>query len=254
MQFIFGAGDFYGVPLADANGNSISNPTPIHLGVMQEMSLEFSGDVKELYGSMKFAIDVAGGKNKVSGKVKAAQINGQALNSLYFGQGMTAGTMMAAYSDTTGATIPATPFAITPTPPSSGTWIEDLGVIDSNGEPFTCVASAPTTGQYSVAAGVYTFAAADTSKTVFISYRYSATAASAKKISITNQLMGAAPLVGARLQTTYRGKKALVVLYSAIFTKLHLLGTKLDDYSIPEFDFAAFANGANQVADIYLSE
>jgi hypothetical protein len=254
MQFLFGAGDFYGIPLTDAQGNSISNPTPIHLGVMQEMSLDFQGDVKELYGQYKFAVDVAGGKNKVSGKVKNAQISGQAVNSLFFGQGMTSGTMMAAYSDTTGAAIPTTPYTITPTVPGSGTWLEDLGVVDSNGVPLTCVASAPATGQYMVAAGVYTFAAADTGKTVFISYRYSATSTTAKKISVVNQQMGAAPLIKAELQVSYRGKRALVVLYNSIFTKLSLFGTKLDDYSVPELDFSAFANGANQIADIYVSE
>ena len=254
MQFLFGAGDFYGVPLTDAQGNAISNPTPIHLGVMQEMSLEFQGDVKELYGQYKFAVDVAGGKNKVSGKVKNAQISGQAVNSLFFGQGMTSGTMMACYSDTAGAAIPSSPYTITVTPPSSGTFVEDLGVVDSNGVPFTCVASAPATGQYSVSAGTYTFAAADTGKLVFISYRYSATATGAKKISVVNQQMGAAPLIKAELQVQYRGKRALVVLYSSIFTKLSLFGTKLDDYSVPEMDFSGFANGANQIADIYVSE
>jgi len=120
--------------------------------------------------------------------------------------------------------------------------------------PFTCVASAPATGQYSVSAGTYTFAAADTTKLVFISYRYSATAAGAKKISVVNQQMGAAPLIKAEMQVNYRGKRALVVLYSSIFTKLSLFGTKLDDYSVPEMDFSGFANGANQIADIYVSE
>ncbi|MCL2658773.1 MAG: hypothetical protein FWD62_15460 [Betaproteobacteria bacterium] len=255
MQFLFGAGDFYGIPLTDALGNTVANPTPIKLGVLQEMSLEFSGDVKELYGQYKFAVDVAGGKNKISGKVKHAQISGAAVSSLFFGQGMSSGTMMAAYSDTTGAAIPAAPSTITIAPPGTGTFIEDLGVIDSNGLPMTCVASAPTAGQYSVSAtGVYTFVTADSGKTVFISYRYSAAAAGAKLISVTNQPMGAAPLIKAQMQVSYRGKRALVVLHNAIFTKLGLFGTKLDDYSVPELDFSGFANGAQQVADIYVSE
>lgn len=251
MQFNFGAGEFYGVPLTDAAGNAISNPTPIRIGIMQEMSLEFSTDVKELHGQYQFAVDVGRGKGKVGGKVKGAQINGQALNSLFFGQTQTGGTLQAVNSDTTGQVIPATPFTITP---SSGTWLEDLGVIDANGVPLKRVASAPATGQYSVSAGVYTFAAADTGTTVFINYRYSSSSAGAQKIAITNQLMGAAPLIKAHMQVAYRGKKSLVTLYSAMFTKLMLYSTKLDDYSIPEQDFSAFANGAGQIADIFVSE
>lgn len=254
MQFIFGAGEFYGVPQTDATGASIANATPIRLGIMQEMSLEFSTDVKELYGQYQFAVDVARGKGKVSGKIKSAQISGQAVNSLFFGQTQTGGTMQAVNSDTTGTAIPATPYQITVTPPNSGTYLEDLGVVDANGLPLTKVASSPAVGQYSNVAGVYTFAAADTGNLVFINYRYSFTSVSAKKISVTNQIMGAAPLVTARMQTTYRGKRCLVNLYSTMFTKLALLGTKIDDYSVPELDLSAFANGAGQIADIFVSE
>ncbi len=39
MQLTFGAGDFFAVPLSDAQGNAITNPTPIQIGAMQEMSL-----------------------------------------------------------------------------------------------------------------------------------------------------------------------------------------------------------------------
>src|SRR5581483_11374955 len=89
------------------------------------------------------------------------------------GTGQTTSTgITALYDDATGAAIPATPYQITPTVPSSGTWLADLGVVDINGNPYTRVASAPATGQYSVAAGVYTFAAADTGKTVYINFRY----------------------------------------------------------------------------------
>lgn len=254
MQYLFGAGDFFAVPLLDAYGNSVSNPTPIKLGAMQEMSLEFSGDQKELYGQNQFALAVARGKVKVSGKVKGAQIHGAALNTLFFGAGMASGTLSAVYSDTAGAAIPSSPYTITPTVPSSGTWAEDLGVIDSNGVPMTRVASAPATGQYSVAAGVYTFAAADTGKNVFINYRYTATSTGAKKISVQNLPMGYAPTFKAYMQTSFQGKKALVVLYSATAAKLGMFSTKQDDFSVPEIDFSGQSDASNNVADIYVQE
>lgn len=255
MQLVFGAGDFYGVPILDASGNAVTNPTPIKIGAMQEMSLEFSGDLKELYGQNQFALAVGRGKVKCTGKVKGAQIHGAALNSLFFGNGMTAGTMMAVNTDTVGAVIPATPFQITPTPPASGTFVEDLGVLDTNAVPMTRVASAPATGQYSVSAGVYLFATADTGKTVYINYRYSYTLASAKRISLTNLPMGYAPTFKAQMQTTFQGKRALVVLSSVVSTKLGLFATKQDDFSVPEIDFSAQADSSGTtLGDIYVQE
>jgi hypothetical protein len=252
--FIFGAGDFYAVPLVDGSGNAILTPTPVKIAAVQEIGLDFSGDLKELYGQNQFALAVARGKVKVSGKVKGAQINGAALNSLFFGQAIAAGAMGAVYTDLTGQAIPAIPFQLISIPPNAGAWLADLGVIDANGVPMIRVAATPATGQYSVAAGTYTFAAADTGKLVFVNYSYSSTSATAQKISVKNIAMGSAPSFKAYMQTTYQGKKALVVLYSAVSSKLNMFATKLDDFSIPEFDFSGQSDAANNVADIYISE
>lgn len=255
MQLMFGAGDFFAVPLTDANGNSISNPTPIQIGSMQEMSLDFSGELKELYGSKQFAMAVARGKVKTTGKFKGAQIHGAALNSLFFGTGVTAGTMHAINTDSVGALIPTTPFTITVTAPNSGTIVDDLGVLDSSAVPMTRVASAPTTGQYSYAAGVYTFAAADVGKRVFINYRYSYALSSAKRISLNNVAMGQTPSFKAYMQTTFQGKRALVILESVVSTKLQLLSTKQDDFSVPSVDFSAQADSSGStLGDIYVQE
>jgi hypothetical protein len=255
MQLVFGAGDFYGVPLFDASGNAITNPTPIKIGAMQDMSLDFSGDLKELYGQNQFALASARGKVKISGKIKGAQINGSMLNNLFFGQTMTAGTLSAVNADTVGANIPTTPFQITVVPPGAGTFVSNLGVLDSNQVPMIAVASAPAVGQYTVTAGgIYTFNTADVGKKVFIDYNYTQALSTAKKIVVANMAMGAAPSFKAYMHTQYQGKRALVVMYSAIASKLNLFQTKTDDFSIPELDFTATADAANNVADIYLSE
>lgn len=253
MQLMFGAGDMFAVPLIDAQGNAISNPTPIQIGAMQEMSLDFSGDLKEMYANKQFALAIARGKVKTTGKFKGAQIHGAALNSLFFGTGMTAGTMHAINTDQTGTTLSTT--SVTPTVPNSGTIVDDLGVLDANAVPMTRVASAPGTGQYSYSAGVYTFAAADNGKKVFINYRYSYTLASAKRISLTNVAMGQAPAFKAFMQTTFQGKRALVILESVVSTKLQLLSTKLDDYNVPSLDFSANADASGTtLGDIYVQE
>jgi hypothetical protein len=248
----FGAGSLWGTALTDAFGNAIANPTPVLFGVLQDVSIDISGDIKELYGQNQFAEAVGRGKVKIAGKAKIGRMNGRLLNDLFFGQTMSAGILADVY-DTTGAAIPSTPFQITPTVPGSGTWAADLGVRNAAGNPMTRVASAPATGQYSVAAGVYTFAAADTGLTVFISYQYTATSTSAQKSTVNNVAMGYAPSFRADFMNAYSGKQTTLTLFSAISTKL-TFATKQDDFLIPEFDFSGFANSAGQVLQWGTSE
>jgi hypothetical protein len=78
--------------------------------------------------------------------------------------------------------IPASPgpYSITVSQPQ-GIWCKDGGVTFSNGTALTPVITSPTTGQYNppadppatlAALGQYTFAAADTGKTVLITYSF----------------------------------------------------------------------------------
>lgn len=256
MQLMFGAGEFFGVPLTDAFGVAITNPTPVRVGVLQSMSVEVSGDVKELHGQLQFAVDAARGKGKVSGKAEFAQISGRNLNSLYFGQTQTSGSLVGVVADTVGALVPAPsgPYTITPTPPGSGTWAEDLGVVDVNNNPLTRVASGPTTGQYSVSAGVYTFAAADTGLRMFISYRYTSVIASAKSLIVNNLAMGQAPTFRGLAHCDYKGKKALLVLPQMVSTKLGLLATKIDDYNNMSIEYQCYSSGVGTVFEAYTQE
>ncbi len=249
--FVFGAGNMWGTPLTDSSGNAIAVPTPIKFGTLQDISVDIQGDIKELYGQNQFPVDVSRGKGKISIKAKAAQINGETFNSIFFGQTLTTGQTVD-YVDTTGAAIPATPFQITPTVPGSGTWSADLGVKDSTGLVYTRVATGPTTGQYSVAAGVYTFATADTGKTVFIDYQYTL-AAVGKSGTILNQPMGYAPVFQVDMLMQNKGKTLIWTFPQCISTKLSF-ATKLDDYMVPEFDISAFANGAGQIVKFSATE
>jgi hypothetical protein len=244
-QYAFGAGILWGTALLDASGNAIANPSPVQFGELQDVSLDISFDTKMLHGQNQFPVAIGRGKGKISGKSKFARLNGRILNDLFFGQTLSNGILSDVY-DTTGAAIPTTPFTITPTVPSSGTWSADLGVRNANGVPMTRVASGPTTGQYSVSAGVYTFAAADTGLTVFISYQYTATSTSAKKSTVVNLPMGYAPSFKCDLYMPYQGKSLICSLPNCIGSKLQL-ATKLDDFFIPEFDFEGFADSSGNV-------
>jgi len=246
----------FGTPLTDAYGNSITTASPIRFLAMQEMALSFDGEIKQLYGEKTYALVVAKGKTKVTGSVKFAKVFGAALNSLYFGTGMAAGTMLAIYSDEVGTAIPASsPYTITPTLPNTGTAVDCLGVLDASGVPMTRVSSSPTTGQYSYATGVFTFAAADTGLIVYPSLSYSYTLASAKRIDLTNTVMGSNATFKTHIQTVFQGKRALLILEKVTSNKLGLLSTKVDDFSIPSFDFECATNDAGtSLGTIYLSE
>ncbi|WP_310613736.1 hypothetical protein [Limnohabitans sp.] len=242
MQQHFGTGTLWGTATSDALGNTIANPTPIKFGVLQDTGFSFERDLKMLYGQQAFAVAVAGGKMKLSIKAKLAQISGRIYNDLFFGQALSTGTLTAVQEDLTGAAIPASPNTLTVTPPSSGTYARNLGVLDSNGLPMQVVASAPATGQYSVsAAGVYTFAAADAGKVVYISYTYTVAATNAKTISLTNPIMGTVPVFGVDFSARYMGKQATFRFPTCASKKLGF-DPKQDDFAAGDFDIEAFAD------------
>lgn len=246
-QYAFGAGQLYVTPTADALGVAVANPTPLKLMDLQEGSLENSAELKKLYGQNSFPVAVGVGKRDISVKVKPARILASVWNTLFFGQTLAAG-LIANYTDTAGVAIPATPYQVTVTPPNSGTYVADLGVIDANGQPMKRVASAPATGQYSVntSTGQYTFAAADTAKTVYINFQYSATVTGAQKQTVQNLPMGYAPTFKADLTVSYLGKNTTFSFPACIASKMGM-SFKNEDFAIPEFEFGAFDNGTGSV-------
>ena len=68
------------------------------------------------------------------------------------------------------ATVPANPGPYTITVANAATFSVDVGVAYASGAPFVAIASAPAHGQYSVAAGVYSFNAADAGASVTVTY------------------------------------------------------------------------------------
>ncbi len=252
MQTIFGAGSLIGTATTDAYGNALAAPTPVQFGVLQNVSLDMSFDTKELYGQNQFPIAVGRGKGKITGKASFAQINGMLLNSLFFGQTLVAGTISDVINPPAAA-IPATPFTITPTIPGSGTFANDLGVTDTNGMPYTRVVSSPTAGQYSLAAGVYTFASGDTGKNVVISYQYTATSTTSRKLTVANLPMGYSPTFRIDFFVAQGGAPLVVSANACLSTKLSM-ATKLDDFMLPDFEFSVFADPAGNVLTIGTAE
>ncbi len=252
-MYMFGSGVLWGTPLSDAAGAAIAAPTPMIFGTLQDTDLDAKFELKELHGQNQFAVAVGRGKGQISGKSKFASIFGRFLETIIFGTTGSAGLTSAVY-DTVGASIPSTPFTVTPTVPASGTWAADLGVIDgTTGRAMVRVTSAPAAGQYSVAAGVYTFAAADTGKLVYINYRYTATSTVARNVPITNLPMGYAPTFRVDFYGPYQGQASVLTLNRCIADGFKMT-SKNDDFSIPEVGFRAFADAAGVIGQMSFTE
>lgn len=249
MQTAFGSGVLIGAANQDAFGNPLATPTPVQFGVLQDISLDISFDTKELYGSNQFPVAIGRGKGKATGKAKFAQINGLMLNSLFFGQTLTAGSL-SDYIDVTGS---ASETSLTPTVPNGGTWVRDLGVRSAVGIPLIRVVSSPAAGQYSVSSGVYTFASADAGTTIYISFQFTASSTVARKSVVANLPMGYAPTFAVDFYTAQNGKPLTISAGSCLTTKFSL-ATKQDDFTIPEFDFSMFADAAGNLLSYSTAE
>lgn len=241
MQYNFGTGLLTFTP-------SGSNPTPVQCGVLKDVTVDIDQAIKELRGQYKFPVDIAQAESKITGKAKFAQIFGAALTNILSGASQTTGSTAGAQNEV--GTIPGTPFAVTVT--NSATFVEDLGVFNvTTGLRMVRVASGPTTGQYSVSAGVYTFAAADTTNVVWISYSY--TTVAGQTVELSNQLMGTSSTFTCTLFNTFKSKNIGIKLWSVVVPKLSL-AMKNTDYMDNDIEFQAFANSSAKVLSYYGTE
>lgn len=243
QQMGFGSG-----VLIASSKNSSGVITPRRFGILQDVQLDFSADLKELYGQGRYAIALAPGKTKIEIKSKFAEIRGALFNDLYFGA-TTQTTGVTRYADQEAHNIAATtPFIATVT--NSTTFVADQGVYYAlTGLPLTAVASAPMVGQYSVAAGVYTFNTADEGLGVYISYTY--TTATGLLIPISNIAMGTGPVFQIVLNQPFDSRNGTFVFNNCRASKLSL-PTKQDDFMINELDFMPSADPSGNIGTISL--
>ena len=246
MQVSFGSGTLV-ARATDANG--VPTGTPQKFGVLQGASVDFAGNIKELFGQYQFPVAVARGTMKINGKASAANLNARLYNELFFNGTLTTGKERKLAINEAGS-VGTTPFQITVA--GAATFKRDYGVTDAaTGVELIRVASAPATGQYSVneTTGVYTFASADTGKAVLLTYEYEPTITDGEIITINNQLLGVAPRFQVNLATLYDGKMFVLTLNACVSNKFSF-GTKLEDFNIPDFEFSAFADNAGVVGQM----
>ena len=246
-QFAFGSGTVIG------KRTDITNAPPSFLGTIQDIEVNIDRTTKELMGQKNMPVAIAGAALKVTGKAKFARIQMTTINNLMLGQTQTTGMVQLAEGE--AGTIPGNPYAVTVT--QSATFVEDYGVFDAaTGVQYVPVAAGPTTGQYTVANGVYTFAAADTTKSVLIYYTYSV-AGSGQKVVLSNQMMGAVPtfsMVCKQQFSQFGTNKFLILRLNACVSSKLGLPFKNQDFMIQDLDFQAYADAADNWGTLSTSE
>jgi hypothetical protein len=242
----FGSGVFVFTPNF---GNLASSPTPIKLKVLQEASIEFKGDLKKLFGQSQFPVATARGKIDVTGKAKVGCLDQNDINQIYWGQTVVSGGQVQTVETHTPAA------SVTTTTDAA---YVDQGVINgTTGISMLRVASAPAVGQYtfapSASAGVgatYGFNAAETAATVQLTFL--ATVTTGSSLTLTNQLMGFAPVCQAYLSNSFRGEVDAVQL-NAVTLGMFSKPTKQEDFWVSDLDFSANCDAGGTLGVFYNS-
>jgi hypothetical protein len=250
QQFSFGSGALWAERI-DVTGSGIG---PRQFGVLQSANVDITFTEKELYGTLQFPVAIARGTGKISGKAKVAEINGLLFSDIFFGQSATTGQF--AVSQYEPATVPViTPFTVTVA--NAASYVDDLGVINAvNGNRFNRVTTPSAAGQYTVnfATGVYTFSAADAGAAIVLSYTYNITT-SGTRSTIINQPLGTTPTFKTTLyQQVSPGapgsgvsSKPWSLRLNACTSSKFTLPTTLDNWTLMDFDFNAFADASGTI-------
>ncbi len=224
-----------------------THPTPTNLKILQSASVEMKATNKELFGQNIFPVAVGRAQVKVSGKLKFADYQPRQIRDFFAApnsSSMTAGQTLIANNEA-GSVPGSSTYTITVA--NSATFVLDLGVVYAlTGIPLTNVASLSTAGQYTYAAGVYTFNSADASAAVLISYTYTLSTAG-ETVTISNTLAGAANSFQCVMGSSYNGLQTNFVLYNCVPESLKPYDSKIGDFSMPEVDFSSFVNSSGNL-------
>jgi hypothetical protein len=239
--FQFGIGGLFAIP---TTGNLATPSGPVQFGTIQDTNVEFNQKLEKLMGQNKGPDDIAPSDMEIKGKSGFGRIDVNIYNALFFGETIATGISVTQPNE--AHAIPATPFTVTVAPPNSGTFSKDLGVrFASNLQALTRVTSGPTTGQYSVTAGAYLFAAADTLLNVQISYEYTLT--SGQTLTVTNRIQGYGPVFELYLNQPYQGTNGLH-LRACRASKMSA-PMKRNGYLISDFEFESFPDAGGNWFD-----
>lgn len=243
-EIVFGAG--YAV-MTPFGANAPANPTPISFPIMQELSIDWSGDIAELYGQGQFSYGQARTKVKIDCKAKIGAIYIALLSDLFFGASYTTGQVKFIIQESVTITTHSGTVA------NSANFLADAGVVNSTtGAPYRAVASAPALGQYAVTAGVYTFNSSDTITVAYITYTYNSSA-TGETATVTNVPMGQMPVFNFKYMNNQWGPNVYLEFFNAVAKKISA-PNKNTEFSMWDFEFTAFASTNGNVFKMSFDE
>lgn len=243
----FGTGLLYGEP---TGGNLPVNPTPIRL-LLQEVSIEFKGDLKKLWTQYQMPIATARGKIDVTGKAKIVNYDPDPINQLFWAQNIAVGMVIPVDSEVQILNASSNSFTVT----NGATFDTDNGVVYASGtkagEVLLRITGTPNAGQYTVntTTGFYQLNSADNSTTFQVSYTYS-NSTRGKTISLTNQTMGYAPTCRMDMWGTFRNKILGIRLNAATLGQW-TYPSKLEDFWVSDITFDANTDASNNLGKIF---
>lgn len=215
----------------------------VEVGVLKDVSVDFSSTQKELRGNRTYAIAIATSGQKISGKATSGVFSGKLIASIIGGTAAAGSKRVQSDSKTAAASV-------TVTPPSSGVWYKDLGVEDANGVPMKYNAVTPSIGEYKVAAGVYTFNAGQTG-TLAITYSYTL-ASTGNTLAINNGIQAAPTTYEIHLDENYGGQNFGLRLFACVVPKVSF-GAKAEDFTETAVEFEAVSTATNTVGELYFA-
>ncbi len=237
----------FGPGILVATRTDLTPATPINVGYAQELTLEFAGSNKALFGQKQLPLVQARSTIKPTAKFKSAVLSGIALNTLFWGQSFTTG----GYAWTIDSTFSVSTTSTTVTLPSSSTFDAIMGVkYATSGLPFQRVSTgSEAAGKYSQSSGsnVLNFATADSGAALKVTY--TATTTVGQSQTVTNQLIGTTPTFQLDYYTNLNQPTSspwVIRIFSCIGSK-YTMAFKLEDFMMPEFELDMFANASDQL-------
>jgi hypothetical protein len=213
----FGTGLLYSTPNA---GNLPVDPSPTRL-LLQEVSIDFKGDLKKLFTQYQFPIATARGKVDITGKAKIVNYDPDPINQLFWAQTIAAGMQIPVDQEVDTPTGAGVSCQVV----NNATFAQNNGVYYSGGAKagalllqVASVGLVSAAGLYFVntTTGTYTFNVADNNIAMAISYTWT-NASRGKTLSLANQTMGYAPVCALDMWGVFRSKYIGIRLNSVTF-------------------------------------
>ncbi|MDE2105695.1 MAG: hypothetical protein KGL39_51180 [Patescibacteria group bacterium] len=243
----FGIGGCLAIPVG---GNLATPSQPIQFLTLQDVGVDIDQKLVGLMGQDKGPDDMAPSDMTIKCKAAFGRLDANAYNAIMFGETMQSGISVSVPYPGIQETIAT---SVTPVVPNSGSWSKDGGVYyTATGQPLKRVPSSPSTGQYSVSSGVYTFNSGDNGTIAQIYFVY--TLATGQTLTVHNQLQGYGPVFECYLAMPFQGNFGFgsngIHLYQCRFAKTSF-PLKRNAWVISDFEFEAYPNASGNWFDLF---